>query len=1479
MTQVFPSPNVYYDDQRLSMLREFSNAATGDPRSRFGASRLRVVQGVVTRGPATQDAGAEEEAIKKAAKEAVTALRAALEKDLESAAEEERIYAHLALAYMDWWAEDKPAAVKHMTAAAAIRPYEATLCLDLARVRYNTEDRKGALEALATIQQRYQAAYKPAQQLMLQAAKELDDKETAKQAALRLFNMKLSNPEQLALAASMREFGLAAKAQQLEERVKNVSSQDVQQLAQVMEHFQTQGDKKQAAQMARQVLRGLDKSRTNQEYYRRQALEILKQSGDLAQMIADAEKQLEAAPDSVRVLMDLFYYYSAKPDYAKARVAAEKAMSLRPKDVQLRAQYATALQQAGQFDLAIEQFRIVFAQEPSRLFGNDMWSTTDSFARAGQIDDLIQIVIDADWKKASSSLTGSSWPGQFARNLMQIVDRLGQNVGSSGQVEWLRAFEDTGQIIRLSQEYTPMARLYKKRFEAGKVQLGKAGDRGGNYFVLIAPVADAQESAKASIPRIGDGAAGISCRSQLSWAGPKEASFDVYLGTANPPPLVKRVKTAAFDPGTLTPGTKYYWRIDTVVADKVTAGDVWSFATSDLKASGPVRAVIRLDNHKAAVGMRQFQEVGRSATVQVAMGGRQCRTILDPKADFYIYLYLEDEYTKQVEGTEHYVTVDYFDAGEGTINLNYPWGKDAEGKGAAIQLGGSNTWKRQTFCLKDASFGDAASAYIRFAPVSPARFYLYQVQVSSQQDAADPYAVIQTDTADSVAPMRLSLYGAASFGPDRAKIARYKWDFGGGETADGPVATHTFARPGVYTVALTVTDEAGRSNTRLTDIRVPVSAAKVHDLSRYELVTFAPGSTCYSDWDLKIVSMPPALNGCMGIRTSNDHRGSTSGGDDAWLTFELDSPADVYVACDPQSAGGANMLKFLDKLNDYTVENSGPSDSWTYTRVAQYRTKALRAADRSWEALNYLVASCSEFEGFSPAAPATAPADWQQQKVIVKTQRVWLTDSVSYSYPDGEPSGAVSDLLELAGRCGQLDAMQEFLQGRYEKNKDLRAGVWLAMVDLQLGRLDAVRALVPELVKAKFETGRSTSDAYTPLLWLDKQLKANKEMAAESLVCCKAIYDIVAGQPDNGISALFHNRLASRYADAGRRDEAAEVYRKILNLKTDMNNDPNYAQYRKMENMRWAAQGLSSVGQYQEAYEIADKLSKQSEPAQFRSGMIDEGKQLAKKIATDHPDVVAAAASQEANGSATQPATQPAIAKGPSSQPAQKASATAPSTGPAVVLVTATKVPETEGAAYVLQRGRDGYTGCVDASIREPGVNVNTGGDAELFLFGYLGHAGGSERQRVLIRFDTASIPAGTKIQAAKLLLFNWNAHGRQGDYLVHEVTRPWTEDTVTWNVAALGKPWGKPGGDYLPVVAGRVTKVKVENTWHVFDVTESVRKWIDQPASNLGLLIRAETEDGAVGTKYRSSEAEDVAHRPMLVVWTETETKTASAE
>lgn len=81
-------------------------------------------------------------------------------------------------------------------------------------------------------------------------------------------------------------------------------------------------------------------------------------------------------------------------------------------------------------------------------------------------------------------------------------------------------------------------------------------------------------------PEPADLAAGVSLTPQLRWtAGDCAESHSIHFGLTNPPPFVGNRTTTNFAPGTLSPQTIYYWRVDEVNSAGTTTGTVWRFQT------------------------------------------------------------------------------------------------------------------------------------------------------------------------------------------------------------------------------------------------------------------------------------------------------------------------------------------------------------------------------------------------------------------------------------------------------------------------------------------------------------------------------------------------------------------------------------------------------------------------------------------------------------------------------------------------------------------------------------------------------------------------------------------------------------------------------------------------------------------------------------------------------------------------------------
>jgi PKD repeat protein len=101
----------------------------------------------------------------------------------------------------------------------------------------------------------------------------------------------------------------------------------------------------------------------------------------------------------------------------------------------------------------------------------------------------------------------------------------------------------------------------------------------------------------------------------------------------------------------------------------------------------------------------------------------------------------------------------------------------------------------------------------------------YSVTLTVTNDAGQTASVTHTITVDappvslfSVAPTAARTGVAVAFdgsssNDDLGTITSYAWSFGDGAKASGPSASHAYGSPGTYTVALTVTNDAGQSTT------------------------------------------------------------------------------------------------------------------------------------------------------------------------------------------------------------------------------------------------------------------------------------------------------------------------------------------------------------------------------------------------------------------------------------------------------------------------------------------------------------------------------------------------------------------------------------------------------------------------------------------------------------------------------------------
>jgi endonuclease/exonuclease/phosphatase family metal-dependent hydrolase len=112
---------------------------------------------------------------------------------------------------------------------------------------------------------------------------------------------------------------------------------------------------------------------------------------------------------------------------------------------------------------------------------------------------------------------------------------------------------------------------------------------GGSTPPPTTPPPSGSAPAEPNSPNVPPGTNGVTVTPNLSWKSSGATSYDVYLGTANPPPLaISNISNYWWSPSpALAAGTTYYWQVIAKNASGSTPGQIWSFRTAGGTSTPP----------------------------------------------------------------------------------------------------------------------------------------------------------------------------------------------------------------------------------------------------------------------------------------------------------------------------------------------------------------------------------------------------------------------------------------------------------------------------------------------------------------------------------------------------------------------------------------------------------------------------------------------------------------------------------------------------------------------------------------------------------------------------------------------------------------------------------------------------------------------------------------------------------------------------
>lgn len=211
---------------------------------------------------------------------------------------------------------------------------------------------------------------------------------------------------------------------------------------------------------------------------------------------------------------------------------------------------------------------------------------------------------------------------------------------------------------------------------------------------------------------------------------------------------------------------------------------------------------------------------------------------------------------------------------------------------------------------------------------------------------------------------------------------------------------------------------------------------------------------------------------------------------------------------------------------------------------------------------------------------------------------------------------------------------------------------------------------------------------------------------------------------------------------------------------------------------------------------------------------------------------------------------------------------------PPAVTPAPTGTPVAGYVDLILRQDLRGYTGFADTFISDwdtgffctdPYLRLRSGNIKNILLSADLTALPGG-----------VQLPPGTEIISATLTLYQTGGGDNGFIGQVYEVLRDWTCSQANFDRASSGIPWGLPGCDLEDVDRSDqpVSQRTINPTWACFpngypfdfDITALVRKWVNDPGSNHGLLLMSHLPPAAE-FRFNSSDNGDQNTRPRIFI------------
>ena len=284
------------------------------------------------------------------------------------------------------------------------------------------------------------------------------------------------------------------------------------------------------------------------------------------------------------------------------------------------------------------------------------------------------------------------------------------------------------------------------------------------------------------------------------------------------------------------------------------------------------------------------------------------------------------------------------------------------------------------------------------------------VTVSANQA---PTAAATADVSSGKTPLTVNFDGSTSTDAD-GTIVSWDWDFGDGATATGATPGHTFTAEGVYTVALTVTDDHGATDSTALSISVADNVAPLADLQATPTSGHAPlevffSGTASSDSDGTLVAYDWDFgDGASATGATPSHTYTTAGVYEASL-----------VVTDDNGATGTDLVTI-----NVGVPNVAPADaaasptSGPEDLVVQFDSGGSTDSDGTIAAVVWDFGDGQTSASAAPSHTYTDPGTYTVTLTVTDDDGASDTDSLTVTVTPNQAPTAVASADPLTAKVG-----------------------------------------------------------------------------------------------------------------------------------------------------------------------------------------------------------------------------------------------------------------------------------------------------------------------------------------------------------------------------------------------------------------------------------------------------------------------------